>query len=83
MTESTHLWMRIGGAKDKSKRVKEREDLKILIGENIMRISSLDGVNVKIYKEEVLPKMIGLLKESKDAMTQQYLLDCMIQGFPE
>ena len=75
--------MRIGGAKDKSKRVKERADLKILIGENIMRISSLDGVNVKIYKEEVLPKMIGLLKESKDAMTQQYLLDCMIQGFPE
>jgi len=75
--------MRIGGAKDKSKRVKEREDLKILIGENIMRISSLDGVNVKIYKEEVLPKMIGLLKESKDPMTQQYLLDCMIQGFPE
>lgn len=27
--------------------------------------------------------MITLLKESKDAMTQQYLLDCMIQGFPE
>lgn len=27
--------------------------------------------------------MINLLKESKDAMTQQYLLDCMIQGFPE
>lgn len=48
-----------------------------------MRISSLEGVNVKIYKEQVLPKMIALLKESKDAMTQQYLLDCMIQGFPE
>jgi vacuolar protein sorting-associated protein 35 len=42
--------MRIGGAKDKAKRVKEREDLKILIGENLMRISSLEGVNVKIYK---------------------------------
>lgn len=50
LTESTHLWMRIGGAKDKSKKAKEREDLKILIGENLMRISSLDGVNVKIYK---------------------------------
>lgn len=83
LTESTHLWMRIGGAKDKSKKIKEREDLKILIGENLMRISSLEGVNVKIYREEVLPKMITLLKESKDAMTQQYLLDCMIQGFPE
>ena len=43
--------MRIGGMKDKAKKVKEREDLKILIGENLMRISSLDGVNVKIYKE--------------------------------
>ena len=48
-----------------------------------MRLSSLEGVNVKIYKEEVLPKMLVLLKDSKDAMTQQYLLDCMIQGFPE
>jgi vacuolar protein sorting-associated protein 35 len=75
--------MRIGGSKDKARRVKEREDLKILIGENLMRISSLEGVNIKIYKEEVLPKMLTLLKESKDAMTQQYLLDCMIQGFPE
>lgn len=27
--------------------------------------------------------MLVLLKESKDGMTQQYLLDCMIQGFPE
>jgi vacuolar protein sorting-associated protein 35 len=27
--------------------------------------------------------MLTLLRESKDAMTQQYLLDCMIQGFPE
>lgn len=62
LTESTHLWMRIGGMKDKAKKVKEREDLKILIGENLMRISSLDGVNVKVYKDEVLPKMIKLLK---------------------
>ena len=75
--------MRIGGGRDKTRRLKEKEDLKMLIGENLMRISSLEGVNIKIYKEEVLPKMLMLLKESKDAMTQQYLLDCMIQGFPE
>lgn len=83
LTESTHLWMRIGGGRDKARRLKEKEDLKMLIGENLMRISSLEGVNVKIYKEEVLPKMLVLLKDSQDAMTQQYLLDCMIQGFPE
>lgn len=81
LTESTHLWMRIGGSKDKTKRVKERNDLKMLIGENLMRISSLEGVNIKIYKEVVLPKLLNLLRSSKDAMAQQYLLDCMIQGF--
>lgn len=43
--------MRIGGLKDKTRKLKEREDLKILIGENLMRISSLEGVNIKIYKE--------------------------------
>lgn len=47
-----------------------------------MRISSLEGVNITIYKEYVLPKMLNLLKQSKDAMSQQYILDCMIQGFP-
>lgn len=46
-----------------------------------MRISSLEGVNIKIYKDVVLPKLLTLLKQSKDAMAQQYLLDCMIQGF--
>jgi vacuolar protein sorting-associated protein 35 len=48
-----------------------------------MRISSLDGVNIKIYKEYVLPKMLELIRECKDSMSQEYLLDCMIQGFPE
>lgn len=48
-----------------------------------MRISSLEGVNIKIYKKIVLPKMLELIQWTKDAMTQEYLLDCMIQGFPE
>ena len=48
-----------------------------------MRISSLDGVNIKKYKEVVLPKILQLVRDCKDDLTQQYLLDCMIQGFPE
>lgn len=74
--------MRIGGTRDKVKRQKERNDLKMLIGENLMRISSLEGVNMKIYKKIVLPKMLELIQWTKDAMSQEYLLDCMIQGFP-
>lgn len=58
LKESTNLWMRIGSGRDKVKRQKERNDLKMLIGENIMRISSLEGVNMKIYKKIVLPKML-------------------------
>lgn len=50
LTESTHLWMRIGGGRDKTRRLKEKEDLKMLIGENLMRISSLEGATVAIYK---------------------------------
>jgi len=50
--------MRIGGGRDKAKRQKEKNDLKMLIGENLMRISSLEGVNIKIYKQIVLPKML-------------------------
>ena len=48
-----------------------------------MRISSLEGVNIQIYKDYVLPKTLELIRECKDAMSQEYLLDCMIQGFPE
>ena len=83
LRESTNLWMRIGGGRDKAKRQKEKNDLKMLIGENVMRLSSLEGVNIKIYKHVVLPKLLELIQNSKDPMAQEYLLDCMIQGFPE
>jgi hypothetical protein len=33
--------MRIGAGRDKAKRLKEKNELKMLVGENLMRISSL------------------------------------------
>lgn len=62
--------MRIGGGRDKAKRLKEKNDLKMLIGQNLMRISSLEGVNIKIYKQIVLPKMLELIQWTKDSMAQ-------------
>ena len=38
---------------------------------------------MKIYKGVVLPKLLDLIQWTKDAVSQEYLLDCMIQGFPE
>ena len=63
--------------------LKEREQLKILIGENITRLSSLNCVNVELYQKKVLPKIIEILLESKDSLSQQYLLECVVHAFPD
>ena len=63
--------------------LKEREQLKILIGENITRLSSLNCVNVDVYQKKVLPKIIEILLESKDSLSQQYLLECVVHAFPD
>lgn len=57
--------------------------MKVLIGEGLQRLTSLDGVNLEVYKTVVLPKLLEMINLSKDALAQKYLLDCMIQGFPE
>ena len=35
-----------------------------------MRISSLEGVNIKVYKEIVLPKLLKLIVICKDSAAQ-------------
>lgn len=55
-----------GGSRDKPKREKERIDLKLTVGENLHRLSSLEGVNLTVYKENVLPKVLELIINSKD-----------------
>lgn len=83
LKESVFLWIRLNFGKDKSRKEKDRNDLKVLIGESLQRLTSLDGVNLEVYKTIVLPKLLDLIRTSKDGLSQQYLLDCMIQGFPE
>ncbi len=92
LEEMNGLWIRItknnsiiGGEEDTdiASSLKEREQLKILIGENITRLSSLNCVNVEVYQKKVLPKIIEILLESKDALSQQYLLECVVHAFPD
>ena len=63
--------------------LKEREQLKILIGENITRLSSLNCITVDVYQNKVLPKIIEIVLESKDSLSQQYLLECVVHAFPD
>ena len=92
LEEMNGLWIRItknnsiiSGEEDVDivSSLKEREQLKILIGENITRLSSLNCVNVELYQKKVLPKIIEILLESKDSLSQQYLLECVVHAFPD
>ena len=100
-TESNRLWVRInhtgaGAGKDKTRRDKERKDLRVLVGANLVRLSNLDGLAEswtardgtvvephEYYANNVLPRILAQVREIKDAMAQQYLLDCTIQVFPD
>lgn len=84
LNEMNKLWIRMSGkSRDKPRREKERIDLKITVGENIHRLSSLEGVNSEIYQTSVLPKLLEMIVSSKDAISQNYLIDCIISCFPD
>lgn len=48
------LWVRMqhqGHSKHKEKRERERQELRILVGTNLVRLSQLEGVDVETYKK--------------------------------
>ena len=88
LDEMNRLWIRLSYAVDnseinKEKREKERDQLKILVGENINRLSSLNAISAEIYQKNVLPKIIEIVLDSNDILSQQYLMECIIKSFPD
>jgi vacuolar protein sorting-associated protein 35 len=86
LEEMNRLWIRLSTGctgNERLLREKERNELKVLVGENITRLASLNGLTIDIYKEEVLPKIISILLDSKDQLSQQYLMECIIHAFPD
>ena len=62
--EMNRLWIRLqymSTQKDDFKKEEERDELKTTVGENIYRLSSLNGLTVELYKTEVLPKILDTL----------------------
>ena len=52
--EMNKLWVRMqhqGHSREKAKREKERLELKILVGTNLVRLSELDGVDADMYQK--------------------------------
>lgn len=71
------------GSKEKSRREADRAELNMVVGENLVRLSGLEGVNLEIYKNTVLPRLFELIHNCKDPISQQYLMDCIIQVFTD
>ena len=86
MEEMNRLWVRLSVGVtgiEKLKREKERDELKILIGESMNKLSSLENLNLDIYEQYVLPKLLNIIINSKDKLCQQYLMECIIHAFPD
>ena len=86
MSEMNRLWVRLqhlSSHKDVEQRQLERNELRVTVGENIIRLSSLEGVTYDIYKQIVLPRILEIVVVCKDTLAQQYLMECVIQAFPD
>eukprot|EP00980_Cylindrotheca_fusiformis_P010583 scaffold2353_cov134-Cylindrotheca_fusiformis.AAC.6 len=88
--EMNKLWVRIqhlpgdGKSKDvRRRRERERNDLRVLVGTNMVRLSALDSVTSSIYGQVILPTVLDHIVISADPLAQAYLIDCITQVFPD
>lgn len=84
--EMNKLWVRMqhqGPSREKEKREKERSELRDLVGKNLHVLSQIEGVDLEMYKESVLPRVLEQVVNCKDELAQYYLMDCIIQVFPD
>ena len=73
MSEMNRLWVRLqylSSNKDKDQREVERNELRVTVGENIIRLSNLNGVTFDVYSNVVLPKILEIVVMCKDKMAQ-------------
>ncbi|KAA8537501.1 hypothetical protein F0562_027109 [Nyssa sinensis] len=85
-TEMNKLWVRLqyqGPVRIKERREKERSELRDLVGKNLHVLSQIEGVDLEVYKGTVLPRVLEQVVNCKDELAQYYLMDCIIQVFPD
>nr|CAB3267638.1 vacuolar protein sorting-associated protein 35-like [Phallusia mammillata] len=84
--EMNKLWVRmqhLGHSREREKRERERQELRILVGTNLVRLSQLDGVDVNSYRKIVLNGILEQVVNCNDPIAQEYLMECIIQVFPD
>ncbi|KAJ3820214.1 vacuolar protein sorting-associated protein 35 [Lentinula raphanica] len=84
--EMNKLWVRLqhqGHSRDREKREMERKELRILVGTNLVRLSQLDGVDLGMYQQHILPSILEQVVNCKDVIAQEYLMEVVIQVFTD
>lgn len=85
-SEMNKLWVRMqhqGHTRMKEKREQERRELRLLVGTNLVRLSQLESITVDLYSSVVLPKVLEQVISCNDEIAQEYLMECIIQVFPD
>lgn len=59
-----------GPSREKEKREKERMELRILVGTNLVRLSNLESLTVELYAERVLPGILEQVVSCHDPISQ-------------
>lgn len=89
LLEMNRLWIRIRNLpgdrtkETRRRRERERNDLRILVGSNLNRLSQLEGVTAHTYGSKILPRILEEISGCRDPLAQAYLMDCIIQVFPD
>ncbi|KAI4788837.1 vacuolar protein sorting-associated protein 35, partial [Aureobasidium sp. EXF-8845] len=78
------LWVRLqhqGHSREREQRTKERQELQLLVGSNLVRLSQL--VDLEAYKSSILQPLLEQVVQCRDVLAQEYLLEVITQVFPD
>jgi vacuolar protein sorting-associated protein 35 len=76
--EMNKLWVRLqhqGHSREREQRTKERQELQLLVGSNLVRLSQL--VDLENYKK-ILNPLLEQIVQCRDVLAQEYLLEGML-----
>ncbi|KAK3710863.1 retromer complex subunit Vps35 [Vermiconidia calcicola] len=82
--EMNKLWVRLqhqGHSREREQRTKERQELQLLVGSNLVRLSQL--VDLEAYKSVILQPLLEQVVQCRDVLAQEYLLEVITQVFPD
>jgi len=84
-TEMNKLWVRLhmGPLREREKREAQRKALRTLVGKNLSHLNSLEGIDVEMYKETILPRILNEIVGCHDRLAQQFLMEIVVQVFPD